>query len=462
MTVPEIVPKDNSMAVEIKVLTLNIWGIPGVSKDRKARVEAIANQLITGPEEYDFVFLQEVWSLEDYRFIVSKVNKKLPFSEYFVSGGYGSGLCTFSKTQITDVRYRRFSLNGFPHKILHGDWWGGKGVALCRTVRHGIPFCLANTHLHGKYPSSNWSFLSHCLRPGSRDERRPILNNQLHACYDADKDEYVHHRAVQAFETPQFIRSNRRDEDVLIFAGDFNVTSTDFAYGLIKCYGNLVDTYTESPVKPHGSNGETCETPSNSYTAVKTLVENPSGNRIDYIFYQTAPGHKVKTKLCDQPWPQRVPAQEFSFSDHEAVRATLTITPVKDGDTDEVPLDAKYETESLLNSSAAFEEGLKKVNSNRKFYLTLCVLVSLLLIINIVVQASCSLASGVPFFLDLMLVLLSFILMYMIYMGFTFYHLEFNEVQRAKQGIECDLERLRIRNAQTFEEERKRALTGIK
>ncbi|XP_066943116.1 putative neutral sphingomyelinase isoform X2 [Macrobrachium rosenbergii] len=430
MTIPEIVPKDNSMAVEIKVLTLNIWGIPGVSKDRKARVEAIANQLIAGPEEYDFVFLQEVWSLEDYRFIVSKVNKKLPFSEYFVSGGSGSGLCTFSKTQITDVRYRRFSLNGYPHKILHGDWWGGKGVALCRTVRHGIPFCLANTHLH--------------------------------ACYDADKDEYVHHRAVQAFETPQFIRSNRRDEDVLIFAGDFNVTSTDFAYGLIKCYGNLVDTYTESPIKPHGSNGETCETPNNSYTAVKALMENPSGNRIDYIFYQTAPGHKVKTKLCDQPWPQRVPAQEFSFSDHEAVRATLTITPVKDGDTDEVPLDAKYETESLLNSSAAFEEGLKKVTSNRKFYLTLCVLVSLLLIINIVVQASCSLASGVPFFLDLMLVLFSFILMYMIYMGFTFYHLEFNEVQRAKQGIECDLERLRIRNAQTFEEERKRALTGIK
>ncbi|XP_068230886.1 putative neutral sphingomyelinase isoform X2 [Palaemon carinicauda] len=217
MTVPEIVPKDNSMAVEIKILTLNIWGIPGVSKDRKARVEAIANQLIAGPEEYDFVFLQEVWSKEDYKFIVSKVNKKLPFSEYFVSGGYGSGLCTFSKTQITDVRYRRFSLNGYPHKVLHGDWWGGKGVALCRTVRHGIPFSLANTHLH--------------------------------ACYDAEKDEYVHHRAVQAFETPQLIRSNRKDEDVLIFAGDFNVTSTDFAYGLIKCYGNLVDTYTESAVK---------------------------------------------------------------------------------------------------------------------------------------------------------------------------------------------------------------------
>lgn len=38
---------------------------------------------------------------------------------------------------------------------------------------------------------------------------------------------------------------------------------------------------------------------------------------------------QVKTKLCDQPWPQRVPQRDFSFSDHEAVRAVLTLTPVK-------------------------------------------------------------------------------------------------------------------------------------
>lgn len=38
---------------------------------------------------------------------------------------------------------------------------------------------------------------------------------------------------------------------------------------------------------------------------------------------------QVKTKMCDQPWPQRVPQRDFSFSDHEAVRAVLTVTPVK-------------------------------------------------------------------------------------------------------------------------------------
>lgn len=48
-------------------------GIPGISKDREARIEAIIQQLVTGNEEYDFVFLQEVWSKADYHIIASKV-----------------------------------------------------------------------------------------------------------------------------------------------------------------------------------------------------------------------------------------------------------------------------------------------------------------------------------------------------------------------------------------------------
>lgn len=36
-------------------------------------MEAIANQLITGPDEFDFVFLQEVWSRADFCFLATKV-----------------------------------------------------------------------------------------------------------------------------------------------------------------------------------------------------------------------------------------------------------------------------------------------------------------------------------------------------------------------------------------------------
>lgn len=49
-------------------------GIPGISKNREARLEAIANQLVTGPDEFDFVFLQEVWSKSDFLFLEHKVS----------------------------------------------------------------------------------------------------------------------------------------------------------------------------------------------------------------------------------------------------------------------------------------------------------------------------------------------------------------------------------------------------
>lgn len=52
---------------------LHYRGIPLLAKDKNARIDAIANQLLTGPDEFDFVFLQEVWSKEDYHKIATKV-----------------------------------------------------------------------------------------------------------------------------------------------------------------------------------------------------------------------------------------------------------------------------------------------------------------------------------------------------------------------------------------------------
>lgn len=75
-----------------------------------------------------------------------------------------------------------------------------------------------------------------------------LVHPQLHAEYKRH-DEYVHHRAVQAFEASQLVRFCQRTDDILIFAGDFNCVPTDFAYRIIKFYGNMVDSYTDCPVK---------------------------------------------------------------------------------------------------------------------------------------------------------------------------------------------------------------------
>ena len=63
-----------SLLLLLLLLCVVYRGIPGVSKDREARMEAIVQQLVTGNEEYDFVFLQEVWSKADYHLISSKVS----------------------------------------------------------------------------------------------------------------------------------------------------------------------------------------------------------------------------------------------------------------------------------------------------------------------------------------------------------------------------------------------------
>ncbi|KAK8383547.1 hypothetical protein O3P69_015777 [Scylla paramamosain] len=428
MTVPERAQKDSNMAVEVKVLTLNVWGIPGISKDREARMEAIVQQLVTGNEEYDFVFLQEVWSKADYTFIASKVNKVLPYSHTFYSGCVGSGLCVLSRSPITEVHYHRFALNGYPHKLLHGDWWGGKGVALCRTVRHGVPMLLATTHFHAEY--------------------------------NPQEDEYVHHRLTQAFETSELIRFAKKTEEVLICAGDFNCIPTDFAYRMVKFYAGLVDTYTDSPCKTPGSCGETNQTPANSYTNVKTLITNPSGNRIDYIFYQASSTHKVKTKLCDQPWPQRVPQRDFSFSDHEAVRAIITITPVKDEDATENITELQAQTDALLEGAAVCEQGLKKVACNRRLYLTLAGLVLGLELAYLAVL-SLDLSLGALMGLSVLSMAGMLLLAYLLHMGTVFSHLEYSGVQAARLAIKCHLEKLTERNAQV-EQERKHSSSFIK
>lgn len=44
-------------------------------------MEAIAEKLST--EEYDIISLQEVWSIDDFKMIRTKVQEKLPYSHYF-------------------------------------------------------------------------------------------------------------------------------------------------------------------------------------------------------------------------------------------------------------------------------------------------------------------------------------------------------------------------------------------
>jgi sphingomyelin phosphodiesterase 2 len=70
----------------------------------------------------------------------------------------------------------------------------------------------------------------------------------------------------------------------------------------------------------------TNDIPGNSYTSRACLETNPNGKRIDYICFKSRADFKVKAVSSEVPWPRRVPDEEFSYSDHEAVVAKLKIT----------------------------------------------------------------------------------------------------------------------------------------
>ena len=102
-------------SVTIKVITLNCWGLYGVSKFRKERIEAIGTYL--SESEFDLVLLQEVWCSEDFQTIQRLTIQGLPYSHYFGHGVIGSGTCILSKYRLNNANFHEFTMNGYPTKF---------------------------------------------------------------------------------------------------------------------------------------------------------------------------------------------------------------------------------------------------------------------------------------------------------------------------------------------------------
>lgn len=274
----------------LTIFTLNVWGIAFVSKNRSQRIEAIATALSSG--RYDVVCLQEVWVVDDYEKIKHATRSVLPYSHYFYSGVTGSGLCIFSRWPIEDIMFHQWPVNGYVHKIFHGDWFGGKGVGLCHISTNGIHINIYTTHLHAQY--------------------------------DAHDDEYLAHRAVQAFDTAQFIRLTADGAHLSVLAGDLNTHPGNLCHQLIQHCAQLEDTFHKQPAENQTG---TFDCSRNSYAVKSNVMKNPNGERIDYILYRAGLNAQVDVLEYSMPLQSRVPEQEFSYSDHEGIAATIRVTP---------------------------------------------------------------------------------------------------------------------------------------
>ncbi len=196
-------------SLDLRVFTLNCWGLRFVSEKRRERMTAIGAYLARSA--YDVVLLQEVWMGEDYRRIRDAVRGAFPHSHFFDNGIIGSGTCVFTRARIRDATFHEFTMNGYPHKIWHGDWFGGKGLGVCQIHYRGFDIHLYTSHYHAEY--------------------------------DRTHDVYLGHRVIHALESAQWIKLASSSADVTVYAGDFNTEPTDVPYKLVRMIVPLNDSW---------------------------------------------------------------------------------------------------------------------------------------------------------------------------------------------------------------------------
>ncbi|RAL17272.1 inositol phosphosphingolipid phospholipase [Aspergillus homomorphus CBS 101889] len=356
---------------QIRILTLNCWGLKYISKLRHERLTEIGRRLAIASPPPEIVGLQECWTQADYESIREQTRHILPYGKFYFGGIWGAGLAILSRWPIEESSMVGYPLNGRPTAFFRGDWYVGKGVASAR-VRLGAGahdvaevFC---THLHAPY------------------EREP-------------NDSYICHRTAQAWEIAKLMRGAAERGHLVIGLGDFNMLPASFAHQLIQAHspvrdawqvihpdssvGAAIDPVEQRRGKPVPSaefnlrvNGATCDGRFNTWRwskedqkrllrrgkdiAVDGDAPCPRGKRLDYIFVgdggYRAP-HKWSVQSVQLSMTERHPTLRCSLSDHFAVEAVITRSLVEHV--------SKIETEGDHASTAAGAAGGDNENDDR-------------------------------------------------------------------------------------------------
>lgn len=167
----------------------------------------------------------------------------------------------------------RYSLNGFPHHIHRGDWFGGKIVGLVRIAL-------------------------------AQDLILNVYATHIHAEYNREDDLYLPHRVVQAYELSQFVNATAGGGQISIVLGDLNLEPEDLGLRLILANTGLKDAWAarKDPFLPEGvpSTGNTSDLASNSYTAPFYARTRPEGKRIDYVLFGSSGNSVANVRRCFQ------------------------------------------------------------------------------------------------------------------------------------------------------------------
>jgi endonuclease/exonuclease/phosphatase family metal-dependent hydrolase len=258
-------PKPLAKEITLKVVTFNIHDMYLISRDRPERMRGIGQALVD--LDPDLAGIQEAWVEQDRNTLIeAAAGSRLKYHKYYPSGTVGSGLLILSAYPIVEPFFHRYEKNGKWYKPYHGDWWGGKGLALARVqLPNDAGFIdFYDTHAHASYGS---------------DE------------YDGDRETQMHELAA-------FIKASATGTSPALAVGDFNTRTGTKAFGIAVEEGGLEWMMTGSP-------------------------------RIDNIFAVKNP-HYTFEVLDMAPIDRKIAIgrRETHLSDHSGYISTIRIKPV--------------------------------------------------------------------------------------------------------------------------------------
>lgn len=143
----------------LRVLTFNVWGIPGISPDVAARMPKIAEAI--NALSPDVVLLQEAWHDDTAATLSAALARGgLEHQVGRAAGGtiaFGStGMLVASRLPLRDPRWIDYESGRLPHTPYHADWAATKAALVFDVDTARGPLRFATTHMQSSYRTGHY------------------------------------------------------------------------------------------------------------------------------------------------------------------------------------------------------------------------------------------------------------------------------------------------------------------
>lgn len=266
----------------MRLATLNVWGLPWpISREGSARMDAIGARLPA--LELDWVAFQEVWT-EGARLRLIDAGRRAgmvhAWHRELALGG--SGLLVLAREPFRTPHFEAYTVRGFPQRVWHGDYHGGKGFCALRfDTPHGA-VTLIDTHLHAQYGD------------------------------DAYNDEYPH-RVAQVVQLSAAIAAISTP---VVAAGDFNMSEGRREYDIFTGLSRMRDAAAELDRRQPTTIG------ANPYRQEHLPHDD---ERIDYVFTRDGEGARVRVRGIERIFDETPAGAAAAYSDHAGLLAEIEL-----------------------------------------------------------------------------------------------------------------------------------------